>query len=74
MLHGTWVENDGSVRYRNRFVWPPQLRVEEAPGHALWAGLMTPYLPGPDVVLEQYTSDLKPSPFGIRPLAVVVRG
>jgi hypothetical protein len=32
------------------------------------------YFPGPDVVLEQYTSDFKPSPFGIRPLAVVVRG
>ena len=63
MLHGIWIDDDGSVRYRNRFVWTPQLRLEQAAGHALWAGLMTPYLPGPDVVPEQYANQFKPSPF-----------
>lgn len=42
MLHGIWVDDDGSVRYRNRTVWTPQLRLEQRAGKALWAGLMTP--------------------------------
>lgn len=62
MLHGIWVDGDGSVRYRNRFVWTPQMRLERQAGHALWAGLMTPYLPGPDVVPERYANDFKPAP------------
>ena len=63
MLHGIWIDDDGSVRYRNRFVWTPQLRVEQAAGQALWAGIMTPYMPGPDVVPAAYANDFKPQPF-----------
>lgn len=63
MLHALHVDDDGRVSYRNRFVWTPQLRLEQKAGHALWAGLMTPYLPGPDVVPEQYANDFKPQPF-----------
>jgi carotenoid cleavage dioxygenase len=63
MLHGIWVDDDGSVRYRNRIVWTPQLRLEQRAGHALWAGLMTPYVPGPDVVPAEYAGDYKPAPF-----------
>jgi carotenoid cleavage dioxygenase len=63
MLHGIWIDDDGSVRYRNRFVWTPQLRAEERAGHALWAGLLTPYLPGPDVVPAELANAFKPAPF-----------
>ncbi len=49
MVHGLWFE-DGTVRYRNRFVETPGLRVEEHAGRALWPGLMTFDLPGADVV------------------------
>ena len=63
MLHSIRIDDDGSVAYRNRIVWSPQMRLEQAAGHALWAGLMTPYLPGPDVVPEQYANDWKPAPF-----------
>jgi carotenoid cleavage dioxygenase-like enzyme len=63
MLHGIWIDDDGSARYRNRVVWTPQLRLEQQAGHALWAGLMTPYLPGPDVVPAEYAGDFKPAPF-----------
>ncbi len=63
MLHGLWIDDDGSARYRNRIVWNPQLRLEQQAGRALWAGIMTPYLPGPDVVPEQYANDFKPQPF-----------
>jgi carotenoid cleavage dioxygenase len=62
MLHALHVDDDGRVSYRNRFVWTPQLRLEQQAGHALWAGLMTPYLPGPDVVPQQYADDFKPQP------------
>ena len=63
MLHGILVDDDGSVRYRNRFVWTPQMRLERQAGHALWAGIMTPYLPGPDVVPAPYANNFKPAPF-----------
>jgi carotenoid cleavage dioxygenase-like enzyme len=63
MLHGIWIDDDGSARYRNRIVWNPQLRLEQAAGKALWAGLMTPYLPGPDVVPAEYANGWKPTPF-----------
>lgn len=63
MLHALHVDDDGRVSYRNRVVSTPQLRLEQQAGHALWAGLMTPYLPGPDVVPEQYANDFKPQPF-----------
>jgi carotenoid cleavage dioxygenase len=63
MLHAVHVDDDGTVGYRNRFVWNPQLRLEQHAGHALWAGLMTPYLPGPDVVPAEYANGFKPQPF-----------
>jgi len=63
MLHGIWIDEDGTVRYRNRFVWTPQLRLEEQAGKALWAGLFTPYFPGTDVVPEPYANTFKPAPF-----------
>ena len=63
MLHGIWIDDDGSVRYRNRFVWTPQLEAERDAGRALWAGIMTPYFPGPDVVPAELANTFKPSPF-----------
>jgi carotenoid cleavage dioxygenase len=63
MLHGIWIADDGSVRYRNRIIWTPQMRIERTAGKALWAGIMTPYMPGPDVVPAPYANDFKPSPF-----------
>jgi len=61
MVHGLWFQ-DGTVRYRNRFVQTPQLRTEEAAGHALWAGLQTLYLPGADVVPAELADDYKALP------------
>src|SRR5688572_31555066 len=57
-LHG------GRARYRDRVVWTPQLLAERAAGHALWAGLMTPYLPGPGPgVPARLADDGKPRPY-----------
>jgi carotenoid cleavage dioxygenase len=50
MVHGIWIGDDGTVRYRNRFVWTHQLRAEQRAGKALWGGLLAGYMPGPDVV------------------------
>ncbi|MGN6694366.1 MAG: carotenoid oxygenase family protein [Aquihabitans sp.] len=61
MVHGIWFE-DGRVRYRNRTVWTPQLRAEVAAGHAIWAGITTPYIPGPDVAPPELANDFKPLP------------
>ena len=61
MVHGIWFE-DGRARYRNRTVWTPQLRAEADAGHAIWAGIVTPYLPGPDVAPEELANDFKPLP------------
>jgi len=61
MVHGIWFE-DGAVRYRNRTVWTPQLRAEVEAGHAIWAGITTPYIPGPDVAPEELANDFKPLP------------
>src|SRR4051794_11388178 len=63
MLHGIWIDDDGSARYRNRFVWTPQLEVERDAGRARWAGIMTPYFPGPDLVPAELANNFKPSPF-----------
>lgn len=62
MIHGVWIGDDGSVRYRNRFVWTPHLRAEVEAGEPRWAGLLTPYLPGPDVVPAELADDYKPLP------------
>jgi len=61
MIHGLWFA-DGAVRYRNRTVWTPQLEVERDAGQARWAGLMTPYLPGPDLVPAALANQYKPLP------------
>ncbi len=61
MIHGLWF-GDGSVRYRNRTVWTPQLEVERDAGQARWPGLMTPYLPGPDLVPAPLADQYKPLP------------
>jgi len=63
MVHALHLDG-GRARYGNRIVWTPQLRAERAAGHALWAGLMTPYLPGPDVpgVPAELADDFKPLP------------
>lgn len=61
MVHGLWFQ-DGTVRYRNRAVQTPHLRAEEAAGHALWAGLQTLYLPGPDTVPTELADGYKALP------------
>ncbi len=61
MIHGLWFE-DGAVRYRNRTVWTPQLEVERHAGQARWPGLMTPYLPGSDLVPAELADQYKPLP------------
>lgn len=61
MIHGLWI-SDGTVRYRNRFVRTPHLEAELAAGHALWAGLRTLYLPGPDVVPAALANGYKALP------------
>ncbi len=62
MVHGIWILDDGTVRYRNRFVWTPQLRAEQRTGKALWGGLLAGYVPGPDVVPAELAKRIKPLP------------
>ncbi|MFE8979067.1 carotenoid oxygenase family protein [Streptomyces cyaneofuscatus] len=61
MLHGVWL-SQGRARYRNRFVRTPAMRAEEAAGHALWGGLESMILPGPDRVGEELANTFKPLP------------
>ncbi|MEV7273435.1 carotenoid oxygenase family protein [Streptomyces bacillaris] len=61
MLHGVWL-SQGRARYRNRFVRTPAMRAEEAAGHALWGGLESMILPGPDQVGEELANTFKPLP------------
>ncbi|MFJ1787035.1 carotenoid oxygenase family protein [Streptomyces anulatus] len=61
MLHGVWM-TQGRARYRNRFVRTPAMRAEEAAGHALWGGLESMILPGPDEVGEDLANTFKPLP------------
>lgn len=49
MVHGLWV-SERRARYANRFVRTPMLDAEEQAGRALWGGLMTGYVPGPEQV------------------------
>ena len=63
MLHALHVDDDGRPATATASCGHRSSRVEQQAGHALWAGLMTPYLPGPDVVPEQYANDFKPQPF-----------
>jgi carotenoid cleavage dioxygenase len=61
MVHGMFF-GDGRVRYRNRIVWTPQLRAERDAGRALWAGVLTPYFPGADVVPAELADGFKVLP------------
>lgn len=63
MVHAVWIDGDGGARYRNRFLWNPPMRFEQEAGHALWAGLMTGWLPGPDLVPAPWANAYKPQPF-----------
>ena len=59
MVHGLWFDGP-RVRYRNRTVWTPHLRYEVERRKAVWAGLMTPYLPGSDEAPEGLANTYKP--------------
>ncbi|MCX5387318.1 carotenoid oxygenase family protein [Streptomyces sp. NBC_00083] len=61
MLHGVWL-SEGRARYRNRFVRTPGLLAEERVGHALWGGLESFVLPGPDVVGPELANEFKDLP------------
>lgn len=52
MLHSVWIE-DGTARYRNRFVRTPALEAELRAGRALWPGVMTGQFPDASVVGEE---------------------
>ncbi|MGW2482069.1 carotenoid oxygenase family protein [Streptomyces sp. NPDC001571] len=61
MLHGVWL-SEGRARYRNRFVRTPGLMAEERAGRALWGGLESFILPGPDAVGPELANDFKDLP------------
>ena len=61
MVHGLWFE-DGTVRYRNRFVETPGLRAEERAQRALWPGLMTFDPPTADLVGADLAGTFKDLP------------
>ncbi|KOV67305.1 carotenoid oxygenase [Streptomyces sp. AS58] len=61
MIHGVWL-SEGRARYRNRFVRTPALRAEEKAGHALWGGLESMIVPGPDEVGDELAGVFKPLP------------
>jgi carotenoid cleavage dioxygenase-like enzyme len=42
MVHGTWFEGDGTIRYRNRWVRTQGMAAEEGAGKAIFGGLLTP--------------------------------
>lgn len=49
MVHAITLA-DGDATYRNRFVRTPMVRREEEVGHALWPGIMSPFLPDEQLV------------------------
>ncbi|MFF7716293.1 carotenoid oxygenase family protein [Streptomyces sp. NPDC007988] len=61
MVHGMWLSG-GRARYRNRFVRTPALRAEEKAGHALWGGLESMIMPGPDEVGPELANTFKDLP------------
>lgn len=61
MVHGVWVR-DGCARYANRFVRTPALQAEERAGRALWGGLMSGVIPGPDQVGPELAGTWKDLP------------
>ena len=70
MVHGTWFEPDGTVRYRNRWVRTSGMGAEERAGQALFGGLMTPAF----VDMAELGPDPDPGwPFRLDPFINVVR-
>ncbi len=70
MVHGVWFEDDGTVRYRNRWVRTKGMGAEEKAGRALFGGLMTP------AFVDQSLLDPDPDPgwpFRLDPFINVVR-
>ncbi|MFD5099378.1 carotenoid oxygenase family protein [Streptomyces albidochromogenes] len=61
MIHGVWLSR-GRARYRNRFVRTPAMIAEEKAGRALWGGLQSMLLPGPDEVGDVLANTFKPLP------------
>ncbi|MFF9154671.1 carotenoid oxygenase family protein [Streptomyces sp. NPDC014846] len=61
MIHGVWL-TEGRARYRNRFVRTPAMRAEERAGRALWGGLQSLIMPGPDEVGPELANTPKPLP------------
>ncbi len=49
MVHAVYLA-DGKATYRNRFIRTPAMELEEKAGHAIWASLMSGYMPEPEVV------------------------
>jgi carotenoid cleavage dioxygenase-like enzyme len=68
MLHGVWIE-DGTARYRNRYVYTKGLEAEIRAGRALWGGVMTPVTPAPDLA----GADADPGGFKLLPDIHIVR-
>ncbi|MCD9622822.1 carotenoid oxygenase family protein [Rhabdothermincola salaria] len=70
MVHGTWIEADGTIRYRNRWVRSKGMAAEERAGKALFGGLMTPAFVDPSLL----GNDPDPGwPFKLDPFINVVR-
>ncbi|MEU7057997.1 carotenoid oxygenase family protein [Streptomyces sp. NPDC046197] len=61
MLHRVWFEQ-GTARYRNRFVRTPALLAEEKAGRALWGGITSMITPGPDEVGPELAHTFKNLP------------
>ncbi|MET8247644.1 carotenoid oxygenase family protein [Streptomyces sp. NPDC005202] len=61
MLHGVRFEQ-GTARYRNRFVRTPALLAEEKSGRALWGGIESMITPGPDEVGPELAHTFKNLP------------
>jgi len=51
MVHAVHLE-EGRASYRNRYVRTPAFELEEKAGHAIWASLMSGYMPDPQKVGE----------------------
>lgn len=61
MVHGVWI-SQGRARYRNRFVRTPAVVAEERAGRALWGGLESMIMPGPEEVGPALANTFKDLP------------
>ncbi len=68
MVHGIWLQ-DGTARYRNRYVMTKGLEAEIRAGRALWGGVMTMATP-PDEIAG---SDQDPEGYKLLPGINIVR-